>query len=326
MIAGRTDKVSSGVLTSSLDRALTAGLIFILARQSREGSWIDWKLPPGAASFWTTAYIGYRFRLLNGRFRQMVSGAVASAAEWLLDSEFASGGWGYNDRLPPDADSTALAIAFLSAEQVPVPDRAYAQLKEFQRRDGGFATYSGDFGSWGVSHPDVTPMAVLALLSRYPRGDQSVESGIRYALSQSTADGLWHSFWWTSALYSTEVNLSLAKQAGIQQDWTRSGNSLNSLSPTNAFELSLFISALLDTGRDPKCESIYGATQRLLREQTRDGSWVSEPVLRVTRQDCFEPWNEVMPGPTFSDPNRLFTSATVIGALSKLRTAYKERN
>jgi hypothetical protein len=313
-------------LLADVDQALADGLVFILAHQSEQGSWIDWNLPPGAASLWTTAYIGYRFRLLNGRFRQMVKGAVALAAEWLLASEFAGGGWGYNDQLPPDADSTALAIAFLSTEQARVPDRAYKQLKLFQRVDGGFATYSEDFGSWGVSHPDVTPMAVMALLSHYPRGDQSVESGIRYALSQATADGLWRSFWWTSALYSTEVNISLAKQAGIQRDWTRTGSSLNSLSPANAFEFSLFISALLDIGHDPECESIYGATQRLLREQTRDGSWISEPILRVTRQDCFEPWNESVPGPTFSDPNRLFTSATVIGALSKLRRAYEERN
>jgi hypothetical protein len=323
MIAGRTDTVNSRELISGLERALTDGLTFILAGQSREGSWIDWELPPGPASLWTTAYIGYRFRLLSGHFRQMMSGAVTSAAHWLLDSEFEGGGWGYNDRLPPDGDSTALAIAFLSAEHAPVTRQSYAKLREFQRADGGFATYSEDYGSWGVSHPDVTPMAVLALLSRYPRGHQSIESGIRYAQSRATADGLWHSFWWTSGLYSTELNLSLAKQAGIRQDWTRSRNSLCAFWPSNAFELSLFLSALLDTGCDPECESVYAVSQRLLREQTSDGSWVSEPILRVTRQNCFEPWNEAMPGPVFADPNRLFTSATVVGALSKLHAAWR---
>lgn len=42
---------------------------------------------------------------------------------------------------------------------------------------------------------------------------------------------------------------------------------------------------------------------------------------RVTRRDCDSPWDSPDPGPLFADPERIFTTATVLAALSAARAA-----
>src|ERR1700722_10729424 len=86
----------------SLERVLGSSLEYILSRQRRDGSWGDWALPPGESSIWTTAFVGCRLTGL--------------AATWLEERIFSDGGWGYNEEVGSDADSTALAILFLASQ------------------------------------------------------------------------------------------------------------------------------------------------------------------------------------------------------------------
>ncbi|HET7060640.1 MAG TPA: hypothetical protein VFI43_00515, partial [Nitrosospira sp.] len=227
-----------------------------------------------------------------------------------------------------DADSTAHAILFLSAEGIRLSEGSYRRLEVFQSEDGGFSTYQrGDsYGSWCVSHPDVTPMALLALLTRHVEGSVAINRGIDYIIGQRSESGLWNSFWWETPLYGTNACLALLKATGGAESGGKVRESMLEnlllLAPGNAFETALLLSVLMRLPDGVHAQPILSKALALARElivtQMTDGSWNTAPILRVTRRNCYEPWNEVDPGPLYADPNRLFTSASVVDALARL--------
>ena len=303
--------------TLTLEETIAAGLDYILSMQGEDGLWTEWALPPGSSSTWTTAYVGYKLGHLPMEYAAVIAPRIAAAASRLSDQSFADGGWGYNATVGSDADSTAYAILFLSSTGQRAPDAAYRLLARHQCADGGFATYLpvGEPDSWNVSHPDVTPMAILALLT-HPAPDRgAIECGIEYVQRQQTAQGLWNSFWWAACLYGTEANLSLLNAEGMQMP---SSAALAQIVPINAFESALLISSLLYVDRAASRAIIRGLVDTLMSEQRPDGSWNSAPILRITRRDCYQPWASAHAGQLYAEPNRLFTTATVLHALTRV--------
>lgn len=300
-----------------LEVALRRGLDYVLSRQRPDGAWVDWNLPPAQSSIWTTAYVGCKLQRLNAGLQQRSAAATAAAAQWLCARVFPDAGWGYNELVSSDADTTALAILFLVAAGKSIPVACYACLESFQRADGGFATYrgSGELGSWGVSHMDVTPMALLALLTRHSAEHEPITRGLRFVLNSGNVHGTWDSFWWTSCLYSTQASLTLLKKVGLNIGMPGTRETLLQLEPQNAFERGLLLSSLLFFPCGGERSSL-DLVDQLLETQEPDGSWPSQPMLRVTGRDCFEPWKPGDPDRLYSDQNRLFTTVTVLEALS----------
>jgi squalene cyclase len=308
-----------------LQHTLTSGTAYIMSRQDDDGSWVDWQLPPGESRLWTTAFVGYKLRSLPEHLNRNVAPSIRAAARWLVDNRFDDDGWGYNHLVGSDADSTAYAILLLSQSGEPIPETSYARLREFQRSDGGFSTYlpHDSPNSWGVSHPDVTPVALLALLTRYSCGEAFIQCGLDYVLRQRTTAGLWNSFWWESPLYGTEANLSFLNAIGLYGDTAATRESLDRVRRDKPFEVALQLSAaLMSSGvavaETEICGTVSQCVHQLVNAQQADGSWRSEPILRVTNRDCYEPWRHQESGVLFSDPNRLFTSSTVLEALSRI--------
>jgi hypothetical protein len=305
-------------LPGSVENAICHGLRFMLANQTVDGYWTDWQLPPGTSRMWTTAYAGYRLSTVSEPLRNISQCRLSQAAAWLASAELSGGGWGYNEEVGPDADSTALAILFLKFHGMSVAGRSYDRLRGFQRGDGGFSTYTYEqsFGAWVSSHPDVTALAVPALLTLYGRHETFVTRAEGYAIAHITPDGLWDSYWWNTPLYATEANLCwLARINGpIPAAATR--ETLLRMCPGNVFETALIVLSLLHMNWLPEHPAIVRWTGALLDAQLPDGSWPSEPVLRLPARDCYQPWAAREPAPTFADPCRIFTSATVIAALS----------
>jgi len=300
-------------------RAIEACARYILGCQAADGSWRDWNLPPGESLPWTTAFVGYRLIRTPAKLAALCEAATHHAAKWLLGAEFSGGGWGYNERVGTDADSTACAILFLASQGSSIAGRSYRRLKSFQLPDGGFSTYlaGNGAGSWGIAHPDVSAAALLALLARYPPESATIARGIEHVLARRTPAGLWNSFWCPSPLFATEASLSLLDKVGVMSDTASACESIRALTPRNAFECALMVSIIGFLHRDFPSAPLRALIKRLLEEQKADGSWESEPILRVTRRDCFEPWKENEAGSLYHDPHRLFTSATVLEAMSR---------
>jgi squalene cyclase len=250
--------------------------------------------------------------------RSRSDAARRAAAQWLVRHEFNGGGWGYNDSVGCDADSTAHAILFLSSEPVGVSRASYERLAEFQQSDGGFSTYSPDegLGSWGVSHPDVTAVAARALLTNYEPGSAVLTRANEYILRRRNEDGTWDSFWWSSPLYATSAVLLLLYATGSHVDLARTHQTLSEMTVENSFNRALLIDSHMQTHACASCNRVEALTDMLVSEQLSDGSWASAPILRLTSRDCTDPAASTHAGPLFADLERLFTSATVLKALS----------
>jgi Prenyltransferase and squalene oxidase repeat len=305
-------------LGAEIAAALSRGLGFVLAAQDADGVWTDWALPPGPSADWTTAHVGLRLSGLGPPHRGALSEPLGRAARWLLSRQVAGGGWGYNRAVEPDADSTAQALLFLAAVgQSALPD-ACAFLARHQQPDGGFATFLPDAltGSWGLSHPEITPVALLALRacpSSPPEG--SLARGLAWLRRARRPDGLWNSFWWSTPLPATEVSIAFLASLGTPEP---PPPTLARWTPADSLEAALLLSITAAAGPSPRLEQL---TRRLLSDQADDGSWKSAPALRVTARDCERPWEAAEPGPLFADPQRLHGTATGLAALSKAQRA-----
>jgi hypothetical protein len=291
----------------------------LLALQARDGSWTDWALPPGSSSVWTTAYVGWHLHLLPGPLRWPAAQAASHAARWLRERQFDDSGWGYNEAVGSDADSTAFAILLLDAVGGGAPADAVDHLLGYQQPDGGFATYrrSEPATSWTASHADVTAVALLALLPHLGVADSHIGAGIARVLRDQGGDGAWRSFWWNSFAYATHASVRLLCAAGAR---ARRPVDLSHVEADNAFETALLLSCEL-SGSPGAATTSDRRIAHLVQTQRSDGSWTSVPMLRVTRPDCFEPWLATDAGPLFADPHRLFTTATGLGALALARRA-----
>jgi squalene cyclase len=243
---------------------------------------------------------------------------LARAVRWLLCRQAAGGGWGYNQAVEPDVDSTSQALLFLAAAGQPASPEACAFIARHQQPDGGFATFLPDAltGSWGLSHPEITPVALLVLRA-YPGGlpEGSLARGLAWLRGARRPDGLWDSFWWSTPLPATEVNLAFLDSAGTPEPPPAA---LARWTPADSLEASLLLSITAATAHSPRLEQLVG---RLLEDQADDGSWKSAPALRVTARDCARPWEAAVSGPLFADPQRLHGTATALAALSKAQRA-----
>ena len=105
---------------------------------------MDWELPPGQSSTWTTAYVGGKLTSLDTHHRDHVCCATDRASQWLTGKMFSDYGWGYNEQVDSDADSTALAILFLASAGRHVSDSSYSCLEAFQCEDGGLQLFEAD--------------------------------------------------------------------------------------------------------------------------------------------------------------------------------------
>jgi len=232
------------------------------------------------------------------------------------------GGWGYNKICLSDSDSTSYSILFLNECREIVPSKCFQRLLEFQSPDGGFSTYDRKYGinSWRVSHPDVSPVALRALLIRLTIDNPVIQSGITYILSQLNSNGLWNSFWWTTSLYSTLANILLLEQTHTPYNKNLVLNATGSLPiPTDPFQIALLgeILAVLDANSSRTLEIGYA----LSNLQHEDGSWhASIPNLRLTDIHCYVPWDNNDNIEAIFDHHHFFTTATAIRFLTKIKS------
>jgi len=270
---------------------------------------------------WTTAYVGCQLARLAPSLRADSFPAIRRAAAWLTEHELADGGWGYDETVGCDADSSAQAIALLTCSGRPVRDRSCTRLEGFQQPDGGFSTYGAvdGLGTWGVSHPDVTPVAAHALLLARGRAHPAVAPAVDYVTRRRNDDGLWDSFWWSTPLYATRVSLAFLAAADVRIDLAPTRATLLQLDAISAFERALLLDCLLLVGGAIRvaADALVGT---LLCEQLADGGWPSVPSLRIPDRECDAPWEDPDAGVLYADADRLFTSATVLRAVSQATT------
>lgn len=292
----------------AIDRAAS----FLLAHQDDDGYWRDYALLPGASTQWITAVVGDTLgRLPSTPLRR-------AAVERALDALRAGcrpAGWGYNERVAPDADSTAWAVrCFARAGSVP-PIEPCAALRTYLSVDGGARTFtrSPRYGRWTEEHADVT--AVLGLALREADAEEETVAFVRrWALAHRDRAGLWRSFWWSYDAYVVAHQLELlAATGGVPSDVAAAAARwLEGHAPAiTAMEAAHLLASAIRCGA-PRLRW-YAA---VLAGQQGDGGWQASPVLRVPAQRG-APGAAIDAGElgVFADERRVMSTAMSIAAL-----------
>jgi hypothetical protein len=254
---------------------------FLLSQQSDDGAWRDFLLTPGRSDSWVTAYVGSKLLLVaRHRTGSDVNCALDAAVRFLESARHKTGGWGYNTRCEPDADSTAQAILFLSRAERHVTLRDYSALARFQLDDGAFATYkiSDLQHGWGHGHPEVTVVALQTLAGILPADHVILRKGYARVAEYLKRNNPTESYWWPSRFYMARERLLLQRENGDTP--TSSLPKLRLPENASCFEQALALEVSLLSAHD--AAQLSARARCLIALQTCDGSWPSAPILRVT--------------------------------------------
>jgi hypothetical protein len=325
--------------------ALERGKRFLLANQGPDGLWREFLTPAGEASEWPTGFIATALYLSRAE-----TTALERAAETLIAYQNDDGGWGYNEAVPTDADSTACVLLFLAlmGHGGGTCSRAAACLVRHQRQEnGGIATYREPgpirrfmgvgwwmrFHGWCSPHAEVTAMAGRALVALRPSNCRpEANAAWLYVRSRQRPDGSWGSYWWTSPHYATLQAVELAMSLGERDPVDRAaewairwqaddgGWSAPGVT-TSAFATALSLSILLHARASR--QRIEHATSRLIALQDDDGGWPQHPIMRIPLPGDMDPDRRrrialggLRRGIIVADQRRTFTSAACVAALT----------
>jgi squalene-hopene/tetraprenyl-beta-curcumene cyclase len=291
--------------------AVASGLLFLASRQDADGLWRDFDTLAGRSVDWVSGYVLTAIGELPGAWR-LCEAACAS----LLTRQQRSGGWGYNERIPPDADSTAWVLRGLLCGSFPPPHSlrsALEFLSNHQDEQGGFATFLSarpigdvirepndrEMEGWRSPHVCVTTNVTLALLeSGVHLSDQRLVAALDYLRAAMDRDGLLRSYWWNGPTYATYHGV-LALTAAGRLDSARLVAIRNALvawrstdggwgdahagdSTSHTFATAnALLCLLLAPRRSEGDQIVHDAAAWLHAHQAADGSWPSTPILRI---------------------------------------------
>jgi squalene cyclase len=293
----------------------------------------------GLSSQWVSGYLAYHLLDISGSKNN-----IDKAINWLLCTEYSTGGWGFHQYCLPDADSTANVLRFLAKglskdKNIDSLHKRGELLAQYQDPvSGGFITYPkvnkneciNSDSAWCKPDTSVTAMAGLALMAvDYKYFESSILKARDFLMGQQRSEGYWESYWWDCRIYATSIAFEFLKKLGeksplekaacwlidISENFTKLwGNGYEN--DPHPFYTSISLKTLLSCG-DIYLEEIQEGIIWLIENQNEDGSWNSKPILRVPNPMIDEPWLtayrkacEVVP-----DQNRLFTTATIMDGL-----------
>lgn len=295
-----------------LDGALMRAHAFLKSARGADNLWRDFRTLAGQSSEWVTAFV--IFVLQRAAYDDETA---KSALSVLMERQRDNGGWGYNEDVPADCDSTSWALLGLM-ERWPCGSSAIERGVEFVCRhqpassNGGFSTYVRSDGidaflrseasspavGWMDAHVCVTSVALQALLTAWKSAQSDrVTRGLEYLLGKRTTEGVWRSYWWKGCAYSTFQALQALALAGI---WSPSdalkveqyfvarqlstgawGGNREPEEAPDAFETAFVLLALSMCNRPAVSFSVEHGVKWLLSAQNEDGSWPSAPILRI---------------------------------------------
>ena len=310
--------------------SLERGTAFLFASQGGDGLWRDFLTPAGEASEWVSGYIGTALHLAAAD-----RAALDRTASTLVRTQNADGGWGYNEDVPTDADSTAWVLLFLvrMGRHGSSCHQAESCLGQYQSAEnGGVPTYSDpgpirrymgigrwmSFDGWCRPHTEVTAVAGRALASASP---ERAAAAWRYVRSQQRPDGSWSSYWWFSPHYATLQAVELAAEIGDREALNHAAAWARRFPYHDAFTTALSLSILAIAGETGK--PIERALSRLTELQQEDGSWPSQPMLRIPLPGDRDPDRthrlgiRLRRGFLVHDHHRTFTTATCVASLAR---------
>ncbi|MDP2896994.1 MAG: prenyltransferase/squalene oxidase repeat-containing protein [bacterium] len=342
--AGRSHH-SSIVLRTKL--AIRKAVEFLCLTVGDNGAWSDFPTnSSGVSTSWVTAHV------LWNAGRVLPEGIATRALRALISEKQASGGWGFSASTPPDADSTAHALAAIvtTGGNVSMHEDSAKFLLSHQKDDGGYATYLSktqlaryrkrtsetDYTGWVQSHVCVTATVLEALTALGRTDGADVGRAVRFLRQRQSPCGFWTSYWWHSRYFATSHILSALWKIDMEDCGSLVTSALryicNTQNPNGYWPDHAQTGApcVLSTawcvrgmGRIAKYFSaVKKGASWLLSMQCDDGSWLSAPSLRIPPPHIRLPehygdWRVGRRGvgAIANDERHIYTTAAVVAAL-----------
>ena len=347
-IAKHNDVQSS--LKVMLTNAIVKGASFLCRNTEPMGGWADFSTHrSGPSTSWLSAYVLIQAKEI------LPSQVTLTAIARLLAEKKPNGSWGFSQITPGDCDSTLHVIYVLRLYGINIKDYITSLSYVFRHCfEGGFRTYSEEdeinlyrgqssvhgFKGWMTAHNCVSSVALDFFTRFSDEGAQGHSKQLTdYFYNRYSGKELWPAYWWRSNyfvasrvarsfLFSNDRRARLIANSVLEtiaSDWDHRGFWDNGIDKG----LPCLVSTGLNTCTlmlETKYSDIIAATADwLVRNQWADGSWESKPILQIPPPDVEHPetydgWRMegVGVGSSSADKNRIYTTATVLGALSQL--------
>jgi hypothetical protein len=318
-----TEPVSSDSQGPPESRALEA----LLSAQRYDGAWTDFDLAgQGISDAWVTAHIGLKLATLPKYYRSDELEKALESALNFLDGKWHHG-WGFNDFAPVDADTTAHTLLFYQKMEAEPPPSTVPSLLDFQRPDGGFATYDKFRDpsmpeSWCISHQDVTPLVVRSLLPYHedPETKRAISRAVQRMELDRLADGTWPAFWWNLRWYTTAAwieTFTALEQNNLDSDLTLAVNwetgRHDSWGCITNLDLALLLECAVYSGNNNVASELR---TRLIKAQLPNGLWPAEEILCQTTPGVYQPWTLKERETLYRDEMEVYASASILRAIS----------
>lgn len=296
-------------------KAICSALDFILASRQQD-HWVDYHLPVGSSDQWVTAYVLWQLSSLPQQLlSETTVGELELACDWLSHSRGAACGWSYNGHTDPDADSTSIAILALRAHGHDVPRLALDFLAQCRSINGGTGTYpAGSLpgGSWTLGIAEVSAVTIMATMALLDLENSVAAQD--FLRRSRLADGTWPSYWWHTPLYATYAALSALTDVDDNRQSAILRTMLAQFQAVGAFETALLLLCCQKLHMPEFCSAL---AEQLVGQQQSSGGWLPSAYLRLTDTAIDAPSQVINSGTSYVDQQGVFTTATVVAALSQ---------
>jgi squalene-hopene/tetraprenyl-beta-curcumene cyclase len=333
-------------MSPELDETIGRASGALVRRRGEDALWRDFHTLAGASCDWVTGFVAAATARCD-----MLRETAHESIRALYLRQRPSGGWGYNEDVPPDCDSTSwilLAAATTTQWRPSAISRALHYVRRHWRTSQkGFATYAPEdriesyiavppevTTGWLSAHTCVSAVAVQALLTHGVR-DAMVADTIASLQEQQGPDGLWISYWWPGFAYATYHVLKALAIGGALSDrrWSKArrgillrqnadgGWSDQKGMPSHAFASAMAILSLLLRPDNTTVRRVQRGAAYLIRTNV-EGLWPAVPILRIPAPFIRVPaasdaWatDALGTGTIVTDVQQVFSSAAALWAL-----------
>jgi hypothetical protein len=322
--------------SSDLQTVIDDGVGF-LVKNAAQGYWTDFMTSAGHGKTWISSYVGLMLA---------ECGQEMPLLENVLQNLSAQGS--YNDEILQDADSTTFLIAFHLAVRGAVPEGLLNSWLLFQVENGGWITYRDEqvlrtaldldedisVSGWLAPHACVSAAAAY-ILSNIPEQATVYEKTIAHLEKLIAVNNL-KSYWWSSDIYAYAFTVMALVRSRkdcslLLEKFLAHQNEAGYWHNANAFYTALALKSLLSYEPERHKAAIEKAANWLTKNQTTDGSWLTDRTLRIPATDITNPetvvqWRQSSFGVNAlsDDHNRVFTTNTVVNALVQYSKTFKK--
>lgn len=299
--------------TIKIQALLDKAVELLLALQHENGRWIDFTIHDYSDQ-WVSGYAGLALAESLGTSPQnceRIVGAMDKARGFLVRARHPCGGWGYNMKVQPDADSTCVVARFFHESGYEIPKGVVGFLKLHGMPSSGYKTYLRDDPNdrWGTAVPEITAAVSSILFDMDVLSTQDLMITWSKCLEwRQRKQGDWSGFWWTENGYPTLSVCELLSRCGVKTLRSIQYNCTGK----EQFDMACFLHAVtLLNERDQAIDILSHLAETLIDANhmlvVRPSAYLQAPANIVSRLSCDE---------YALDNHGVFTLAQTVRALS----------